>query len=234
MRYINISIPVNMKKFIKFIAVSALLLTGSMATHAQFYQIANQIPGLIRPALSGSLNYKGFVDASYLAGLGNYKIDFLNFSTSQGFRYANWFYMGVGVGVDVAFTHPNNDFGQGIRPGNPYWEHSSTTTGVMVPVFTDFRFNIGGVTKPSFFADIRLGASFLMTDSYLQVGDGFITNREYFYLKPSIGLRIPVSSSGKSAVDIGVVYQLLTSNYWYNYPGNITISALGGTIGFEW
>lgn len=87
----------------------------------------------------------------------------------------------------------------------------------MVPIFTDFRFNIGSRTSTSFFIDIKAGGSFLIGKDYLAVENGYISNSEYFMLKPSLGLRIPVSQSGKQAVNIGITYQLLTCNYWYNY-----------------
>lgn len=224
----------------KFYLKPLLFLFGVLfiapSANAQYYQIANQIPSLIRPALSGSFNYKGFADVSYLKGLGPRQVDIVSVSTSQGFKYANWFYMGVGIGVDIALSHTNQGFGAGMNHGNSYWNHGYNTTGVMVPVFTDFRFNLGNPAATSFYIDARLGASFLMGNNYLAVADGFITNREYFYLKPSIGVRIPVRNGGKQAVDVGITYQLLTSNYWYNTPSsyNVTLSSLGATVAFEW
>ena len=57
-----------------------------------------------------------------------------------------------------------------------------------------------------------------------------------FFLRPTIGLRIPVSSANqKQAVNIGVTYQLLTSNNNYRRNGaSGTLNAFGATIGFEW
>lgn len=226
-----------MKFYLKFILLLGALFLFKPACNAQYYQIASQLPSLIRPALSGSFNYKGYADVSYVKGIGSRQVDFVGVSTSQGFRYNNWFYMGVGIGVDIAMSHTNDDFGPGNNTGyNNYWNHGYNTTGVMIPIFTDFRFNIGKANSTSFYIDARLGASFLMGNKYLAVADGFITNREYFYLKPSLGVRIPISQSGKQAIDIGLTYQLLTSNYWYNTPSpyNVTLSALGGVVSFEW
>lgn len=223
-----------MKKYLKQVSCIAVFLIAALPVKAQFYQIANQLPGLIRPALSGSVNYKGYVDVSYLAGVGSQRVDFINVSTSQGFKYNNWFYMGIGLGLDVALSHTNPEFGPINSSQNNYWNHSYKTTGIMIPIFTDFRFSIGSPSSTSFFIDARLGASFLMGDSYLAVADGFITNREFFYLKPSLGIRIPVSKSGKQAVDIGMSYQLLTSNYWYYGSGHKTLNALGLTAAFDW
>ena len=139
--------------------------------------------------------------------------------------------MGVGLGIDIAMSNPqasgNNSFPN-------YLDRPSTKTGIMVPVFTDFRFFFPSLTATGMYIDVRLGASFLMNDKYLAVGNGFITNREFFYLKPSLGVRIPVKGSGKSAVDIGVTYQLLTANYWYIGSSHSTLNALGATVAFEW
>ena len=102
-------------------------------------------------------------------------------------------------------------------------------------IFSDFRFNIGKETSASFFADVRLGASFLMGDRYLAVGDNLLTSRNFFYLKPSVGVRIPMSQNGKKAFNVGVTYQLLTSNSWYySYGGNPTLNAVGAMLSFEW
>lgn len=201
---------------------------------AQYYEIANQLPGLIRPALTGGFNYKGYVDAKYLKGIGSRNVDFLGFSTSQGFRYNSWFYMGVGIGVDVVFSHTDDDFGSWDYNDPAVTGHGSTSTGAMIPLFTDFRFNIGGQKGASFYIDLRLGCSFLVGKDYLEVGNGYLTSQEYFYLNPSMGVRIPVGNSSKQAFDIGLSYQMLTSDYWSSYNTNLTLNALGATISYEW
>lgn len=209
---------------------------GSTDAKAQYYELANQIPNLITPALSGSMRYKGFVEAEYLHGLGNYSSDFVGISTVQGFSYSSWFFMGAGLGVQYIHTNPGNtDYT--FRPESPgYGYNNYTRNGVMIPIFTDFRFNIG--TNPqamSFYADIRLGASFLASNGNLQVGDGYITNNEYFYLRPAIGFRIPTNKQNpKQAFDIGVSYQLLTCNIWNSWQRNTTVNALGVNIAYEW
>lgn len=221
-----------MRKYLKVLLVNVFLLSIAFGVKAQYYSIANQLPGLIRPALSGSFNYKGYVEASYLTGLGNKKIDIVDISTSQGFKYSNWLYMGVGLGVDIAMAH-QNDNGIWNSPNDFY--NKGVKTGVMIPLFTDFRFNFGNQSKASFFADVKLGASFLVGNNYIEVGDGYLTSQQYFYLKPSLGVRIPVNkNNSKQAFNVGVTYQLLTSNYWYNSYRSVTINALGVVAAYEW
>lgn len=213
---------------------------GGLTASAQYYQIANQLPQMIKPALVGGLNYKGYVEAGYMGGVGDKKADFVDISTTQGFRYADWFFIGVGAGVDILMSHTDDDWGNGWN-GNPgyegYYKHTDTKTAVMVPLYTDFRFNVGNSqgSVASFFADIRIGASFLMGDDYVRIGNGYLTRSECFYLKPTIGIRIPVGSSNvKQAINIGVSYQLLTQNYWSYYSNSTTLSSFGASIGFEW
>lgn len=218
-----------------FTAAVAIVLAPTSAT-AQYYEIANQIPSLISPMLSGSMNYRGSVETSFLKGIGDNQADFLDFSTVQGFQYKSWFFMGVGLGVDVMFSHTDNEWGENWDEG-AYLDHSSTTSSVMIPLFTDFRFNIGNnfSSSPSFFIDLRIGASFLVGKDYVRINNGYLTNSESFYLRPSLGMRIPVNKNKpKQAVNLGVAYQLVTSNYWTGHNRDVTLNSLGVTASFEW
>lgn len=226
-----------MKKHFYASGIIAIILSmlSSLSASAQYYEIANRIPSLIQPALSGSGQYKGFIEAGYSKTLGNYDADFLEMSTSQGFQYNSWFYMGVGLGVDVLFSHKNDDWGSDWENPSYGSDRGSTTTAAMIPLFTDFRFNIGGNSGASFFIDMKVGCSFLLGNKYISIGDGYLTNQEYFYLRPSIGMRIPTNSRNpKQAVDIGINYRLLTSNYWNSWSRNITLNSIGVSLAFEW
>lgn len=205
-----------------------------MKVSAQYYQIASQLPSLISPALSGSLNYRGSVEFSGLAGLGHNRANDLSLTTSQGFQYATWFYMGVGLGVDLMMAQqPDNWI---PNPGYDYMYHKGDKTKVMIPVFTDFRFNIGSMERTSFYIDVKLGASWLIGSSYLRMADGCLSNGTQFLLRPSMGVRIPTSSSNpKQAFNIGLTYQLLTSNNNYYWNSNsLTLNNLGVTVSYEW
>ena len=229
----------------KALLVIALTFTAGVATsHAQYYELANQIPQMLRPALSGSFNYRGFAEASFTGGLGTNAVNSLEFSTTQGFKYSNWFFMGVGTGVNVLFSSyktgdiPDN-YNPGYRPGNGNYNdtYSHNTTGVILPLYSDFRFNFGQDKNVGFFIDLRLGASFLIGKSYLNTPDGVLSNSEGLYLRPTVGLRIPTNSKNtKQAINIGVTYQLITNNYWnwnWNY-GSTTLNSLGASVSYEW
>lgn len=225
----------KIKTYIYGLALMLVVIFSSQTASAQYYEIANRIPSLIQPAISGSMRYKGFVDLGYSKTLGNYNADFLEVSTSQGFQYTSWFYMGVGIGADVLFAHKNDNWGDGWEDPSYGKDHGSMTTAVMLPLFTDFRFNIGGNKGASFFIDLKLGCSFLLSNKYISIGDGYLTNQEYFYLRPSLGIRIPTNSKNpKQAFDLGVSYKLLTSNYWNSRNRDITLNSLGVTVAYEW
>lgn len=216
-----------MKRIKSLLVIVALLLGGATA-RAQYYEIANQVQNMLGKALSGSFNYKGFVDVSALGGTGDKKVNFFGVSTTQGFKYASWFYMGVGLGVDVA-TAKNG----AVRTadGRPY---DGNTTKAMIPVFSDFRFNIGG-TGTNVFIDIKAGATWLVGNGDLVVDDIAMTHGTQFYLRPSLGVRIPVSTDTRRVLNIGVTYQLITSDNFYNYNNNsLSLNAFGATISYEW
>ena len=223
----------SFKKYF-ILLVFSLSFIGSTSVNAQFYEAANTLQNLLKPALSGSGSYKGFVEGGYSHTLSGYNGDFIELSTSQGYQYNNWFFMGAGLGVDVLFAHKGYNWGEDITTLPPKG-NSYTTTAVMFPLFTDFRFLIGGTTAISFFLDLKVGCSFLLSNKYVAIGKGYLTNKEYFFLDPSIGLRLPTNKkNSKQAFDIGVKYKLLTSNYWYNYNNNITIKGIGAFIAYEW
>lgn len=218
-----------MKKFYLSLLIALIGIFNPLIASAQYTNIVNQAANLLQTAVMGGMRYKGFVDASYTAGFGNLQADFVGISTVQGVQYANWFFMGAGLGVDLVYSKSENNIDSWLNG------KKTTTSGVMIPIFTDFRFNIGGNTSTSFFFDVKAGGSFLIGKSSLAIENGYINGSEYFLLKPSLGLRIPVSKNGKRAMNIGITYQLLTCNYaWYNNRDSGTLNSLGGTVSYEW
>lgn len=225
-----------MKRFFKFIIAAVCIAGCTGMASAQYAQMVDQVGRMLGPALSGGFNYKGYVDASYLKGVGSKNADFVEITTTQGFRYADWFFMGVGAGVEAVFTNPKNTFSDWDNAGPGFNRGKSvSSTGWVVPLFTDFRFIIGSGQSIGFYIDLRLGASFLVNNTYLRIGDGYMTSSENFYVRPCVGMRIPLNiSNPKQALNIGLAYQLITSNYWYYSSSRTSLSALGLNVGFEW
>lgn len=218
---------------------SAMLLTAATAS-AQYYDLANQLVNMAQPALQGGFNYRGMVDAGYTIGVGRNGCSSLEFTTTQGFKYSSWFFMGVGAGVNIVFAGQDDTPAySGYRGwGDGYHDdYKQRDTGVMIPLYSDFRFNIGGEQNASFFIDLRIGAAFLVGKNYLRTPDGVLDNSEGFYFRPTLGVRIPVNSKNtRQAINIGASYQLITNNYWTygGYYDNTTVNSVGATIGFEW
>lgn len=166
--------------------------------------------------------------------MGHNRSNDIGISTTQGFQYSSWFFMGVGAGVDVIMAQqpdgwaPSSDYN--------YMYHGTTKTKAMIPLYSDFRFNIGARTSTSFFIDLKLGAAWLIGSDYLRMADGFMTNETQFLFRPSAGFRVPVSAQNSNrAFNIGVTYQLLTSNnnnYWNS--NSLTLHNLGLTLSYEW
>ena len=211
-----------MKQLKRLILILVISLSFTGVAKAQFYEIANQIPQLLSPALSGNFNYKGYVEVSYLKGVGSDIFDFVDFSTTQGFKYRNWFFMGVGAGVDVMI--PSTDF-------SLYKQDAS----VMVSLYADFRFLIGNQSKVSVNLDVRMGAAFVFDNFH--TNNGYLLEDENFYLRPTLSVRFPINKDRpKQAISVGFSYQLLL-NAWENghyFDEAKDFHNVGATIGFEW
>jgi hypothetical protein len=212
------------------IAAAMLLGIGGGSASAQYYAIADRMVDMITPALFGGFNYHGIVEVSAIKGVGENNADFVGISTSQGVNYADWFFLGVGIGVDALFTHVDSYY-------NSRGGESVTKSGCVVPLFTDLRFNLGTGSRVSYYLGAKIGCSFLMGNNDIHVNQGYITSDECFYLKPSLGVRIPTGTSGRNAFTISASYQLITPGYnRFDYDGerSISLNGFGVTLGYEW
>lgn len=223
-------------KLTKLLITGALGLTGVLGANAQIGEIVNGLTNVAMTAARGGAGYKGYLEADFTGGVGNYRTNFVTLATSQGYQLNNWFYMGAGIGVDFLWSKVNKGWGDSWGPTDPSWSsHEYTSSAVMIPVFTDFRFILGRQTSTSFFINMRVGAAFLCSDSYVKVRDGYLSNRSYFYLQPAVGVRVPINTTNpRQAIDIGLHYRLMTSDYWNNWQYNATINGLGINISYEW
>lgn len=216
--------------------IFSIFLMSYVATIAMAQDFDNDysLQPAISPDLSGTGSYKGYVEAGYAHTLGKYNGDFIEISTTQGYQFNNWFFMGGGVGFDLLLSHKGTDWGSKLTT-QPADMKGYTTTSPMIPIFADFRFLIGDTSNITFYLGLKVGCSFQLTDKLIAINQGYLTNREYFFLNPSLGVRVPCNKKNpKQAFDVGVKYKLLTSNYWENINNNITLQAIGAFIAFEW
>lgn len=91
----------RLKGLIPVVGAAMICLSSAQEAKAQLWQATNQLQSLISPALSGSGRYKGSVELMGVAGIGSSKLNHVEISTSQGYQYTSWFYMGAGLGVDI-------------------------------------------------------------------------------------------------------------------------------------
>lgn len=203
---------------------------------AQYGEIVNGLTNVALPAIRGGAGYKGYLEGDFTKGVGEYRTNFVTLATSQGYMLTDWCYMGAGIGVDLLWSKVDDTWGNDWVNTQPQWKnHEHTSTAVMIPVFTDLRFIMGEQTDIGFFINLRFGAAFLCTDSYVQIRDGYLTNRSYFYMQPALGMRVPVNKTKpRQAIDIGLHYRLMTSNYWSGWQHSATINGLGLNISYEW
>lgn len=212
---------------------AAVALSSAVGANAQYYQLATQAADMIRTAATGGMNYRGYVDAAFAGGVGKKRTDVFELSTTQGIKVTPQFFIGVGAGLQLLLTDVNNDEGEVYYP----WmaNHDYTTTGVAIPLFTDLRLDLGNQSDLSFFADLKLGASFMTGSKLIRIGDGYVYSSQCFYLRPTLGMRIPLTkNNNKMAMTVGLTYQLLTSGSWYMNHNSVTLNAIGANVGFEW
>ncbi len=220
-----------MKTIHKLVLAFTLCLSTSLGAKAQYYQIADQLQNMLSAIFTGGSSYKGFVDASYMRSIGNNRVDFAEITTTHGCSMASWFFMGAGLGVEAMMARNDGvTFEERWQATNSY--RSTVETIWTMPVYIDFHITIGGTENVGMFADFRVGSAFKLSDKALAVSDGYISTNEFVYLRPSVGMRIPIGE--KSAVNIGLSYKLLMSNYWYEDYSDITLHALGLNVGLEW
>lgn len=197
-------------------------LTFTGVAKAQYYEMASHMTDMLWPALSGNANYKGYVEASYLKGIGEDRVDFVDISTTQGVKFANWFYLGVGAAVDV------------MLPSVDYSNHKYDAS-IMVPLYADFRFYVGNPSKVGVNLDIRFGTAFVFDE--FPTTNGYLLEDENLYIRPTLSVRFPINKNKpKQAINVGVSYQLLL-NEWeshYYFDDAKAFHNVGATIGFEW
>lgn len=122
-------------------------------TFDEIEKITKEVPtrhqapaGFHRSNSNWSLNpkYQGSVDVGYSLGVGFWKFDRVEFSTSHGCLINPYIYVGAGVGVH-------------------YFYNVFDSSAVSVPIFADFRGNfLQGELKP--FVNFRIGYSVADTD----------------------------------------------------------------------
>jgi hypothetical protein len=126
--------------------------------------------------------YRGFVDAGYTVGIGDYEFGRFEVNTSHGYQINPYFYVGAGVGFHFmpSYETPDMDIPLDKRDSK-----------VDIPVFANARINFSK-SKVTPFIDAK--------------GGTYVTNNGGLYVNGSAGIRI--ACNGKQAINIMVGYTL--------------------------
>lgn len=202
-----------------------------------------------RSSSSSSLldvGYKGFLEVGFAGGVSDHKANQLDILTTHGISAGN-FFLGLGLGVNILFPQDQTLKSDMISSG--YWEYASdydyyncTDNAVLIPIYLDFKYNFGNTSNICPFIDMKIGASFLVSDQDgAYIGEGWMDKDACFYFSPTIGFRVPLSNS-RTALNIGLTYNLLSQKYRYfddwsgreYYNDGIVLHSLGARVSIEW
>lgn len=157
---------------------------------------------MARKTLKG---YKGFVDAGYLFDTNDSDASKLEVTTSHGYQFNNYFYLGGGAGVSY--------FGDRDLIG--------------VPVFLDFRANFIN-KKITPFADVKAGYTVGDIEGvYTTTGIGV-----RFSLKGKKAINLKLEYNYQQSV-ISEGYSYTIGAYRYYYYDDYNLNGLGVKVGFE-
>lgn len=168
-------------------------------------KITKDYPTSLDNKLSGrSKGYRGFVDLGFTPGVGDLATNRLEFSTSHGYQFNPYFYLGLGAGLHY------------------YYEGGDA---FVIPVFVNPRVNfIDGNITP--FVDLKLGYSFVDAEGFYfnpNIGVSFKV-QEKNAINVSIGYTMQ-----KAKYD----YYYYDYYYSYYNSGSVDINGISLKVGYE-
>ena len=164
--------------------------------------------------------YRGFADAGYTIGVGDYNLGRFEINSSHGYQINPHFFIGAGLGFHFMSEYETNnkDIALDIRESS-----------VEIPIFANIKCNFTK-SKVTPFIDIKAGT--------------YITNNSGLYANISGGCRI--STNEKQAVNVSIGYTMQnlefeTFNRFYGSnsmsysrkPRNLDTEGISIKIGYE-
>ncbi len=131
--------------------------------------------------------YHGFVDGGYAAYISQIAPSTIEVTTSHGYQFNPYIFLGCGVGVDIT-----GDCKWGEVGGMAYNKRESS---VDIPVFFNFRSNFTK-TRVSPFVDAKVGA--------------YVNNDGGIYLNAALGCRCAVSDNVGISLSVGYEMRKVT------------------------
>lgn len=148
---------------------------------------------LICTALCASAHdrgYRGEVGVDYTVGDGDAQVDRLGFSTTHGYQFNPYFFLGGGMAVRI--------MGESDGYTDLYREAKTS-----IPVYADLRCNFTK-SKVSPFVDLKLGY--------------FLTNNDELYSNISAGLLIKTAKNQGISLSVGLATEALAMEKLYYRP----------------
>lgn len=124
--------------------------------------------------------YRGFVDAGYSAGIGDYNFDRFEVNTSHGYQINPYLFIGAGTGLHFMASYKTKDMDIPL---------DIRDSKVDIPVFANIRCNFLK-KKVSPFVDVK--------------GGTYVTNSGGLYVNASAGCRFSINE--KQAINLSVGY----------------------------
>ena len=124
--------------------------------------------------------YRGFVDAGYSIGIGDYPFGRFEVNTSHGYQFNPYFFLGAGLGFHFMSSYETDGMEIAL---------DERDSKVDIPIFANVRCNFSK-KKVVPYIDLK--------------GGTFVTNNGGMYANASVGCRISLNE--KRAVNIAVGY----------------------------
>lgn len=164
--------------------------------------------------------YRGFVDAGYSIGLGDYNLGRFEVNTTHGYQFNPYLFLGAGVGLHFMSSYKTSDMEIPLDVRD---------SKVDIPVYANVHCNFSK-KKVAPFVDVK--------------GGTFVTNNGGLYVNASVGCRVAINE--KQAVNVSVGYaseklefetfQRFTSKYnldYTRYGNKLDTEAVTLKVGFE-
>lgn len=126
--------------------------------------------------------YRGFADAGYTIGVGDYEFGRFEINTSHGYQFNPHFFLGAGVGLHFMPEYETDGMSIAL---------DQRDSSVEIPIFANSRVNFTK-TKVSPFVDAKVG-------TYITSGSGL-------YASISAGCRIATNQKQGVNISIGYTY----------------------------
>lgn len=164
--------------------------------------------------------YRGFVDAGYSIGVGDYDFGRFEVNTTHGYQFNPYLFLGAGVGLHFMSSYKTSDMEIPLDVRD---------SKVDIPVYANVHCNFSK-KKVAPFVDVK--------------GGTYVTNNGGLYVNASVGCRVAINE--KQAVNVSVGYaseklefetfQRFTSKYnldYTRYGNKLDTEAVTLKVGFE-